>query len=264
MRSKAVFVLLILLAVLFLACGCAESFTFTYYVDEVNAVHREYRLKYDAQAFDADVVRSEAERVLTAFAESNEWQDISEIDSATPGIVELRVVYPSLTDYYIAMGYTGREANEPLETENHGLFVAYKDVSPNLYSTETMDKALAMLGEGYDREALSLCDYYYVYGTKMSMTESNADSVQYSDGIYYHTWKLTPETSADIVITQYSLNGVLVYSLIISVFVLSLIAIFVIIYITNEKNKKKFRYADLVTDEAMNGEEEGAKDAGEQ
>ena len=54
------------------------------------------------------------------------------------------------------------------------------------------------------------------------------------DGIYYHTWKLNYGEDADIVITKYAPNGVILMSIVISIFVLSLAIIFVIIFITRK------------------------------
>ena len=81
------------------------------------------------------------------------------------------------------------------------------------------------------------------------------------DGIYYHTWTLAPDTAQDIVITQYGLNGVLVYVVTISVFVLSLAVIFVIIKYSDKRNKAVFR--SVTVDPTVPGKEGRTDEEGE-
>ena len=241
MKRKTVAVLLLLAVITFLFCGCAESFTYTFYLDKSNAVHKEYRLTYNADAEDAAVVKAEAERAFGEVVKRYDWSEFSEVDSSTAGVVELRVVFPSVTDYYIALGYTGQEENEPSKKTWEGVRVAYEKSDKNYYSDEVMAFARSILGEGYEEVDLTGIDYYYVYGTRSSQTLTNADSYEYKDGIYYHTWKLVPGAESEILVVNYGLNGILLYVLIISVFVLSLAVIFVIIYVTDKKNKQKIR-----------------------
>jgi len=233
-----VFLLLLLIAVLF--CGCAESVTYTYYMDGSGAVHKIIRFEYDADAEDAEIVKEEAVQVMAKLIIRNDWSDYSEVDTSTDGVVELRVTYPSRTEYAIALGQTGREEHVISEHENEGLLTGYETHST--FQSDAFDtKVRELLGEGYETVPLTGCDFYYVFGTTYRTTESNADSVEKRDGIYYHTWKLDPTKDRDIIYTQYGLNGVLIYALIILVFVLSLAVIFVIIVNSNRKNKAVFR-----------------------
>ncbi|MBP5405274.1 MAG: hypothetical protein J6Y74_04960 [Clostridia bacterium] len=239
MIKKIALILLLLGAIALLFGGCAKAFTFTYYIDDADAVHREYRLEYDAEAEDAEIVKQEAIRCLKAFSEEQGWTSYAELKADTAGVVELCVVFPSVAEYYAALGYTGKEPNEAQEKAAKGVLYVYDNVSPNYYSEETMAYARALLGEGYEETDLSGCELYYVYGTRFVSTKSNADSVEAGeDGLYYHTWKLEAGEEKDLEIKQYGLNGVLLYSVIISLFVLSLITVFVIIYWTEKKNKK--------------------------
>ena len=248
--------LLILIMVLF--CGCAESFTYTYYLDGAGAVHKDYRFEYDSTAEDAEIVRAEAERVMAKLIVRNGWSDISEVDTETAGVVELRVTYPSLTDYYIALGYTGKEETELPEWENEGIFTKYTSVSDDYYSDSFIEDAREILGEGYETITFAGCDFYYVFGTRYRTTRSNADSVEKRDDMYFHTWKLDADTEQKIAITQYGLNGFLFYGLIILVFVLSLAIIFVIIVNNNKRNKAVFRsvmHTQIEDPEEEKGEE---------
>ena len=237
---KLPFVCLLLVLSVILLCGCGQSFTYTFYVDGAGAVHQEIRFEYDADAESADIVKAEAERIVAELIIRNDWSEVAEVDSDTEGVVELRVVYPSVTDYYIALGYTGKEENELPDSETHGLLTAYS-TSQSFYSDDFETKARALLGEGYETVSFAGCDFYYVYGTRYRTTKTNADSVEKKGGIYYHTWKVSPGEEQDIVITQYGLNAILLYVLIISLFVLSLAVIFVIIIYNGRKNKAVFR-----------------------
>ena len=63
---KVVTITLILAAVSLLAFGCAESFHYTYYIDDVGAVHCEYLLVYDKDGEDASVVKEQAISAMSA------------------------------------------------------------------------------------------------------------------------------------------------------------------------------------------------------
>ena len=241
MIKKIALILLLLGVIALLLGGCAKTFTFTYYIDDADAVHREYRLEYDAEAEDAETVKTETIRCFDAFAEEQGWSDYATVDAETAGVVELQVVFPSVAEYYVALGYTGKEPNEPQERTTKGILYVYDSVSSNYYSWEAIAYARSLLGAGYEEADFTGCELYYVYGTRFASTKSNADKVEVGDdGIYYHAWKLEAGEEKDIDIKQYTLNGVLLYGVIISLFVLSLIVIFVIIYWTEKKNKEIF------------------------
>lgn len=252
-------VCLLLILIVVLLCGCAESFTYTYYLDNSGAVHMDYRFTYDASAEDAEIVKAEAERIVDKLVVGNDWKDISEVDTDTAGVVELRVTYPSLTDYEISSGTTGKEPNKIVAHENEGVLVKYTSTSEDYYSDRFVENVRSILGEGYETVSFSGCDFYYVYGTRYRTTKTNADSVEKRDGIYFHTWKLEPDTKQDIIVMQYGLNGILLYVITISVFVLSLAIISVIIVINNRRNKAVFRSVTSVSTEKTDGEtgEEG-------
>jgi len=254
MMKKSVLVLLLICFMTVMLCGCAKSFTYSYYIDTAGAVHNDYRFEYDATAEDADVVKTETKRVFNELVEQNSWESISVLDESTAGVMELRVTYPSVADYYIALGRTGKEVDPPQEKENKGILVAYKNTSFDYYSDAFVEKARLILGDGYEDVTFAGCDFYYVYGTRYKSTTSNADSVKEENGLYYHTWKLAPDEDQEIVITQFFLNDVLIYVVIICIFVLSLAAIFVIIVVSNKKYKEKFR--SVVPDQGVTSEKD--------
>ena len=233
---KLIAIILLLAMIALFAFGCGESLTYTFYVDDVGEVHCDYLFRYDAESSDADTVKSQAMIVMKTFVENNGYNDYAVISTDTVGEVSLKLTFPSLTDYYIAIGYTGREENEVNKTSKVGLFNRY-DFREESYLTENNIAYVRALTSAEYRDFPLDCDFYYTYGTTSKMTRSNGE-VREENGIYYHTWKLEYGEPADILISKYGINGWIVFSAAISLFVLSLVVIFVIIFIKHRKNKR--------------------------
>lgn len=233
---KIVAILLLLSVVCLAAFGCAESFTYAEYIDEHGEVHHDFLLVYDVTEEDAATVKEQAKKTMLAYVETKGFKEYAAIDDSIDGEVTLHLTFPSVTDYYIACGYTGREENEPNVPAEKGIINRY-DTEKSSYLTEaSMDFVRSLTEEEY-RDFPVLCDFYYTYGTTSKLTESNGE-VKKVGNVYYHTWKLDYGSPTNMVISTYSLNGVIVISAIISVFVLSLAVIFVIIIINGKKNKR--------------------------
>lgn len=222
---------------LMLFCACAETFTVTSYTDAAGAVHREYLLTYDAAAEDAAEVKEETLSVMRSFIDWRSLADYAVIDDSVEGQVTLRVVFPSATDYYIYLGYTGREENEAVEPTKRG-FVDIYDTEIETYLTEqTKEDIRFLMNESY-RDLPWDIEFYYRYGTTSRTLKSNGKQTE-ENGIYFHTWRLDMNGDADMRIRSYHLNAVYLYLIVISVFVLSLAIIFVIIYINKRKEKRR-------------------------
>ena len=151
------------------------------------------------------------------------------------GEVKLEITFPSATEYYIALGKTGKEENIPLEPTETGFLNRYDEEVSCFLTRSNINLARELTDEEY-RDFLLSCDFYQVYGTTNKLTTSNGE-VEEKDGVYYHKWKVKYGEDADMRISRYSLNGILLFSIVICVFVLSLGAIFVIIFIKRRKNK---------------------------
>ncbi len=237
MRALKILAILLLLSVVCLAAfGCAESFTYAEYIDEHGEVHHDFLLVYDVSDDDAEIFKEQAKKTMIAYVENKGFMQYAAIDDSVEGEVTLHLTFPSLTDYYIACGYTGREENEPNVPAEKGIINRY-DTEKSSYLTEASVNFVRSLTEEEYKDFPVLCDFYYTYGTTSKTTESNGTVKKVGD-VYYHTWKLDETSPTKMVISTYSLNGVILVSIIISVFVLSLAVIFVIIIINNKKNKR--------------------------
>lgn len=237
MKAKIAAVLILVLLIAVLLCGCAESFTYTEYTDGSGAVHREYLLLYDKDDADAKAIRDQAILVMERYVEKNSLKEYSTIDSATEGQVLLTVVYPSMTDYYIANGYTGREENAPQPTPVQSGIVNVYDRDVSSYLTEkNVTEVISLMDEAF-REMPWTTAFYYRYGTTNKTLESNGEKSE-ENGIYFHTWQIALGEDPGMKIRVRALNGVAVYSVVIAIFVLSLAIIFVIIYVNKRKEKR--------------------------
>ena len=236
---KLALVLLILLSLSLLCFGCVYSFTYGEYTDENGVVYREMFLSYDDTAADAEIVKEQAIAAMRGYLSNKGLEEYASIDSSVDGVVFMRLVFPSVTDYYIATGYTGREENEALTpAETKGLLDRY-DFEKDSYLSESNVEAVRLLVAEEYRDFPLEGDYYYTYGTLSKMTTSNGE-IKERDGVYYHTWQVGYEEKGQIKISNYALNGVRLVSLIISLFVLSLIILFVIIFIIEKRRKASF------------------------
>ncbi|MBR5987322.1 MAG: hypothetical protein IK037_02025 [Clostridia bacterium] len=245
---KIVAILLLLLSIALLCFGCGESFTYTEYVDGGGNVYREFLFRYGAEAADAEEVKTQAVRAMQRYVSNREFEEYATIDSSVDGEVLLLLYFSSLTEEYIAFGYTGREENDPLEPTKKGVLNRY-DVEFDSYLSESNINHVRDLVEEEFKDFPLTCDFYYTYGTTYKSIRSNGD-VKEENGIYYHTWKIEYDKPANIVLTEYALNGVVLFSGIILLFVLSLAVIFAIIFINKKKNRD-FRASaeDAVTEE---------------
>jgi len=242
-KLKIVAVILLLSLSVILLCGCGESFTYRYVVNTTGGFSKEYILQYDPQADDADLVKEKAVAAMKSYAENAGYGEYASVDAETAGQVALKIAFPTAEDYAIWSDQTGREANEVRKTEKEGLFV-YADDELDNYLTEENVEAVRSLLSSDVRDFPLNGKFYFVYGTPYRSVKSNG-VVTKEDGIYYHTWEVQPDRDEDILIRRYGLNGILLYSLVLSIFVLSLIVIFVIIYIEKKKSRKKYaRFAE--------------------
>ena len=233
---KVALILILLTTIALTAFGCARSFTYTYYVDSVGAVHRDYLLVYDRDALDAEIVKEQAIRAMENYIFSQKLEDYARVITDVEGEVKLEITFPSATEYYIFLGYTGKEENEPLEPTASGFLNRYDENLSSFLTESNIALARTVTSEEY-RDFLLNCEFYQVYGTTSKLTSSNGE-VEEKDGVYYHKWKVQYGEDADMKISRYSLNGVLLFSIVICVFVLSLVAIFVIIFIKRKKDER--------------------------
>ena len=252
---KVALVVILLISTTLLFFGCGESFTYAFYTDNVGGVHTDITFVYEKDAYDAKEVKEQAIQAMRNYVTARSLNAYATLTSDVDGVVKLELSFPSVTDYYIALGYTGKERNEPYEPTKVGFIDTYEDRQSSYLTEANIRSVRAAVSEEFADFPLD-CDFYYTYGTTSKLTQSNGE-VEERDGIYYHTWKLNYGEDADIVITKYAPNGVILMSIVISIFVLSLAIIFVIIFIT--RKKKARRAAAAATD----GDAEGG-DAPEQ
>ena len=246
---KVVLIVIVMMTAALLLCGCGESFTYAFYTDNVGAVHMDLTFVYDKDGYDAKEVKEQAIKAMENYVISRSFNAYATLTTNVEGEVKLELSFPSVTDYYIALGYTGKEGNEPYEPTKVGFIDTYEDRQSSYLTEANIRGVRAAVSEEFADFPLD-CDFYYTYGTTSKLTQSNGE-VEERDGIYYHTWKLNYGEDADIVITKYAPNGVILMSIVISIFVLSLAIIFVIIFIT--RKKKARRAAVAVTDGGAEG-----------
>ena len=236
MKGKIAAVLLLILLSLFLFAGCAESFTYTYYIDKTGALHYEYVFTYDPYASDADEVKEEALEVAEVFLSMKDFGDRAKLETGE-GRVSLSITFDSVTDYYIFNGMTGKEKPDESETFLQGIF-QYQDSVGDPY--RVMSATFRSLLDEDHADAPDPAEMRYVFGTRFSSVRSNADRVEERGGIYYHVWDVTSGEPLNVVIRTYGLNVWLLFGAAICVFVLSLVALFVIIYFKDKKDRGKF------------------------
>lgn len=249
---KIVAILMLLGLTVFLLCGCGESFVYKTYTDEMGGIHKEYWFTYDKEASDAEEVKAQAKSIMKRFVSDRDLADYAVIDDSTEGQVVLYLYFPSATDYQIALGNTGREKPEEDADRWEGAYVVSDAQLSSYLDTETISEVRGFADEEYADFPLE-GTFYYVYGTPYASIRSNGETVQ-EDGIYYHTWQLYPDSPTQMRLRAYSPNGVILYASIILLFVLSLIVIFVIIYI-NKKNQRKMRLREIQEEVSMGGED---------
>ena len=203
------------------------------YTDADGGIHKEYQLLYDAESSDAEVVKAQAVKAMLRYVEDMGLSEYATLHDTTAGEVTLSFYFPSATDYQIACGYTGREKNEAENSKLDGIYKVSETTLDSYLEEETLSKARDYVDEEYRDFSLE-GNFFYVYGTPYRSIRSNGEVTQ-KDGIYYHVWRLYPDSKTNMVLRSYSLNGILLYAGIILAFVLSLVVIFVIIYINKSK-----------------------------
>ena len=256
MRKLKLFaVILLLLLAALLLCGCGESFTYRYVVNENGGFSKEFIFKYDAQADDADLVKQKAIDAMNAYRDNSDYGEFATIDSETMGVVSLVISFPTAQDYALWSHQTGREGNEPRKTEKEGIFIYLDEEVDNYLTNENVDE-IRKLFPLEDRDFALNGKFYFVYGTPYRSVKSNG-VVTKEEGVYYHTWEVEPNQKEDILIRRYGLNGIIIYSITLAIFVLSLAVIFVIIYIEKKKSRKK--YAHFMESAATIAEPVGAE-----
>lgn len=234
-KFKVVAILLLTATIALLFCGCAKSFTYTHYIDLDGAVHHEFLLVYDPTSVDAAVVKEQTIQTMQAYVEDNGFSEYARITTDVEGEILLSLDFPSATDYYIATGYTGRDANEPSVPTKKGVIERYESVDTTSYLTEENITYVRLLTDEDYRYFPLDCDFYYTYGTTSKLTRSNGEREE-RDGVYYHTWKLKYGEPSEIKLTTYYPNATALVLIVISIFILSLAVIFVIIFINKKKH----------------------------
>ena len=236
---KVLLILMVLMMVALFAFGCAaESFTYTYAVDDKGAVHLVYLLVYDAESEDASIVKEQALYAMDNYVESCGFEEYATISDDVEGEVRLELLFPTVTDYYIAYERTGREPNEPISPTKVGFINRYDEHITSYLNENEIEMVRSLVSEDYRDFSLEYCDFYYTFGTSNKLTTSEGKREE-KDGMYYYTWKLQyGEETEDMVVTEYYPNGMILFSIVISVFILSLALIFVIIIIKRKKEDK--------------------------
>ena len=237
---KVIALVLLCVLVALLSVGCAESVTCTVYTDGSGRVHREYLLSYDVSEEDAETVRDQAVLVMQRYVKKKGLNDYAEIDQSQEGRVALRIVFPSVTEYDIWLGYTGREAGESFDPVKKGIVDRYES-KLGFYVDEREVNEIRSLTDPEYADFPMDADLYFTYGTTSRTMTSNGERSE-SDGIYYHTWKIEVGAQPDMVVSYYGINPLAFYSIIILIFVLSLAVIFVIIYIDKYREKRRANY----------------------
>ncbi len=236
MKSKLVAVLALIVLSVFLFAGCAESLTYVFYVDKLGSLHYDYIVKYDATAADAEEFEEKAVSVMNKIVEEEGLEKQSKIETSAGKIV-LSITFSDYTERNIASGQTGKEKPTVIDLEEAGIFQYYDSVINPYASVFSMVRSA--IGEEVDAWP-DPDEMYYVFGTTYSTDRTNADFVEKTNGIYYHSWKIEPGTPIQVIVRRYSINWFLVFGAGISLFVLSLVVLFVIIYITDKRKKQIF------------------------
>lgn len=236
MRKAKILVLILLSVLVMVVCvGCVDTIYVTQYFDGNGKVHRDFLVVYDLNAPDAPALRVEIKKVMSRYVELHDLSEYATISEEVEGEIRMNLLFPSLEDYYMWLGYTGKEENTPETPSKKGVVNAY-DRTINSYLTESnVEEIRSLVDEAY-RDFSLTSSFYYTYGTTNRSTISNGERTE-KDGVYYHTWKIEPGQDAWMTIRIYGLNVTLIYLIAISIFVLSLAIIFVIIYFKKRKEK---------------------------
>ena len=234
-KARIVAIMCLCVLVTLLCVGCVESISVTQYVDGGGSLHRIILVSYEANAVDAEELKTEIKTVMNRYVDSHALADYATISEDKDGEVTLDLLFPSLTEYYMWLGYTGREENEGEGATKKGIVDAYDRKIDSYLTEKNVASIRALLDEEYrDLPLTATC--YYTYGTTNRSTISNGERSE-RDGVYYHTWQLAADGSSEMMIRVYGLNVTAIYLIAISVFVLSLAIIFVIIYLKRRKEK---------------------------
>ena len=227
--------ILLSLLVAMLCVGCVESVSVTQFVDGGGSLHRSIVVSYDAKAVDAEDNRQVIKDVMLRYVDSHELADFATVSDANEGKVSLDLLFSSLDDYYLWLGYTGREENERETPSKTGIVNAYDREIESYLTEKNIEEVRALLDEQY-RDFPLTAKFYYTYGTTNRSTISNGTRSE-KGGIYYHTWEIDPDQPNKMMIRLYGLNVTAIYLIAISIFVLSLAVIFVIIYLIKRKER---------------------------
>ena len=238
-KAKALVILLLCVLLTLLCVGCVDTISVTQYVDAGGSFHRTILVGYDATAPDADELKSEIGKVMDRYIVLHDLEGYAVVTEPKEGEVSLDILFPSLAEYYLWLGQTGREENETEVPVKKGVVDAYDRTIDSYLTESNVEGIRALMDETYrDYPLTAAC--YYTYGTTNRSTISNGERTE-KDGVYYHTWRLDGENQKEMMIRVYGLNVTAIYLIAISVFVLSLAIIFVIIYC--KKRKEKIRAA---------------------
>lgn len=147
----------VVVAVLLTAlCGCG-TITYQSKVDMVGGREIVWRVDLDENVSAAEVAATKAYMQLvrdrwTAAGRNVQWEEGERY-------MCLRESYESATEYYMAMGYTGNEPNDPVETSGAGLFVDYPSIGSLTDKATLMSCVLQYLYVGDATFAASLQEW---------------------------------------------------------------------------------------------------------
>ena len=191
MRKAKILVLILLSVLVMVVCvGCVDTIYVTQYFDGNGKVHRDFLVVYDLNAPDAPALRVEIKKVMSRYVELHDLSEYATISEEVEGEIRMNLLFPSLEDYYMWLGYTGKEENTPETPSKKGVVNAY-DRTINSYLTESnVEEIRSLVDEAY-RDFSLTSSFYYTYGTTNRSTISNGERTE-KDGVYYHTWKIEP------------------------------------------------------------------------
>ncbi len=223
--------------------GCVEEVTVSMVTGSDGSVTREYRVFYNATSADATIVAGEINKVMTQIADNLISKGRNAVIVEEGDYVILRERYSSITDYNIALGYTGDEPNEASSSENDGYFKIYTSENDSYLTAKNINDVINMIDEEYVAQAVLTADFYYQYGTPYSNISSNADNTYEKDGVYYHEWALDISNPEKIILYQKVPNVAAWWLTGIAVGLLALGIISLMIW--NKSSRIKKRIADI-------------------
>lgn len=230
--------------------GCVEEVTVSMVTASDGSITREYRVSYDTESADAAVVLAQINNVMTQMANNLIAKGRNAEIAEEGDYVVLRERYSSVTDYNIALGYTGNEANTASDSKNEGYFKIYTSASDSYLTAKNISDVISLIDEQYANQVALTADFYYQYGTPYSNISSNADDTYQKDGVYYHEWALDINDVEQITLYQKTPNVAAWWLTGIAVGLAVLAVISLMIWKKNDRIRKKI--ANIETEDKVN------------